>query len=70
MSPEGRHRLAVWTLGVSIVGGLLSIAGWLLGFLDDRALIGQTLVLSWVTQATTAWDVASTTDVRVQQEEQ
>jgi hypothetical protein len=33
---------------------LITVPAWLLNLVDDRALIGTTLILSWVTQITTS----------------
>lgn len=70
MTPERRHRLALWTLWLSLAGAVVTLPLWLLDVLTTRSLVGVTLVLSFITQGTTAWDVVSTTDVRVQQEDE
>lgn len=34
-------------LGISVIGFLVSFPLWLLGTIDDRMMLGITLVLSW-----------------------
>ncbi len=44
---SGAERLSWGMLIIGVVGFLVSFPLWLMGVIDDRMMIGITLVLSW-----------------------
>lgn len=49
MTEHDRRRRLAWALLIfGAVGLVLTLPAWLLGWVDNRALLGVTLVLSWL----------------------
>ena len=63
MSPQWRRRAALALIGITLIGWPLSAFTWASG--EPQFILG----LSWLAITITAVDVAATTDVRAEQED-
>lgn len=63
-APKDRRRAAVLVLVWSVILMIVNVTLYVVGIVDQRALILITLVLSWLAITLTAIDVIATTDVR------
>jgi hypothetical protein len=66
--PDQRRRTAIHLLIWSLVLMTVNVTLYLVGILDQRALILVTLILSWIAITITAIDIVATTDVRANED--